>query len=103
MKGRAWVLMILFLGASLSGCFGEENPSTETEQTTYPSIWDRHTLEWNTTGTYSLVLEPGPYSTLPVQEAMISVDTSDVWETGPTSSEVHLSYWLPSNTQAVYV
>ena len=99
MKGRAWLLMILFFGASFSGCFGEETSSDDSDQTTYPSIWDRHTLEWNTTGTYSMVLEQGPYTALPVQEAMISVDTSEVWESGPNSAEVHLSYWLPSNTE----
>ena len=99
MKGRAWILMILFLGASFSGCFGEENLSNESDQTTYLSIWDRHTLEWNTTGTYSYTLEQGPHTALPVQEAMIPVDTSEVWESGPSSAEVHLSYWLPSNTE----
>ncbi len=99
MKGRAWLLMILFFGASFSGCFGEETSSSGSDQTTYPSIWDRHTLEWNTTGTYSMVLEQGPHSALPVQEAMILVDTSEVWESGPNSAEVHLSYWLPSNTE----
>ena len=33
-----------------------------------------------------------------VKEARITVDTSEVWENGPDSSEVHLSYWLPNNT-----
>ena len=67
-------------------------------ETQYPSIWDRHTMEWDTSGSYSLLLEPGPHSALEVQEAFIDVDTSDVWETGPAQSTVHLSYWLPSNT-----
>ena len=48
---------------------------------------------------HSLVLEPGPYTSLPVQETLIPVDTSSVWETGPSSAEVHLSYWLPNNTE----
>jgi len=99
MKGRAWLLMMLFFGASFTGCFGEETSSDNSDLTTYPSIWDRHTLEWNTTGTYSMVLEQGPHTALSVQEAMISVDTSEVWESGPNSAEVHLSYWLPSNTE----
>ena len=43
-------------------------------------------------------LEVGPYSAMGVQEARITVDTSGVWESGPDSSEVHLSYWLPNNT-----
>ena len=69
MKGRAWLLMMLFFGASFTGCFGEETSSDNSDLTTYPSIWDRHTLEWNTTGTYSMVLEPVSYThlTLPTK------------------------------------
>ncbi|MGB1658970.1 MAG: hypothetical protein ACPHHS_00575, partial [Candidatus Poseidoniaceae archaeon] len=66
----------------------------------YPNIYDRHTLEWNWTGSYSRVLEDGPYEPLPVQEVNIEVDTSGTWEGGPNTAEVHLSYWLPSNTEA---
>ena len=99
MKGHVWALILLFIGASFSGCFGENTISEDTETSPYTSIWDRHTLEWNTTGSYSMVLEPGPYSPLSVQEALIPVDTSEVWETGPQSAEVHLSYWLPNNTE----
>ena len=99
MKTQSVLITFLLLNISFVGCFGqEENPSQE-ENTTYPKIWDRHTLEWNTSGSYSLVLEPGPYSALEVQEALISVDTSSVWETGPNEAEVHLSYWLPNNTE----
>ena len=80
MKTQSVLITFLLLNISFVGCFGqEENPSQE-ENTTYPKIWDRHTLEWNTSGSYSLVLEPGPYSALEVQEALISVDTSSVWE-----------------------
>ena len=64
----------------------------------YPSIWDRHSLEWQTNHTYSFLLEPGPYEALEVMEAFIEVDTSEVWDIGPSVSTVHLSYWLPSNT-----
>ena len=42
--------------------------------------------------------EPGPFHPLDVQEAFIEVDTSEVWEVGPSVSNVHLSYWLPNNT-----
>ena len=91
---------MLFLSALLSGCIFSDKPeeSSATDETQYPPIWDRHTLEWDTTGSYSLLLEPGPHSALEVQEAFIDVDTSEVWETGPAQSTVHLSYWLPNNT-----
>jgi len=99
MKTQSVLTILILLNISFVGCFGqEENPPLD-DQDIYPKIWDRHTLEWNTTGTYSLVLESGPYSALDVQEATIPVDTSTVWETGPASAEVHLSYWLPSNTE----
>ena len=97
---RAVGIAFLFMTALLSGCiFSDESKAqTEADYSQYPSIWDRHTLEWDSSGSYSLVLEPGPHSALEVQEAFIDVDTSEVWETGPAQSTVHLSYWLPSNT-----
>ena len=97
---EAFFMTCLVLTMSLSGCFGsEESPITEDEDTLYPDIYSRHTLDWNWSDSYSYVLEPGPYTALDVQEAFIEVDTSDIWETGPPTSNVHLSYWLPSNTQ----
>ena len=99
MKTQSVLIIVLLLNVNIIGCLGEEEISEPGDQISYPEIWDRHTLEWNTTGTYSLVLEPGPYTSLPVQETLIPVDTSSVWETGPSSAEVHLSYWLPNNTE----
>ncbi len=100
MKQLAATLIILLIcSAPLSGCFGSEDVVSVEEQPTYPEIWDRHNLEWNTTHTHTFVLEKGPFSALDVQEATIEVDTTGVWEGGPTSAEVHLSYWLPSNTE----
>ena len=92
-------LIALLLMCSLSGCFGEEGAIQKTGNETYPDIWDRHTLEWNTSHTHSFLLNPGPHYALDVQEANIEVDTTGVWEGGPNSAIVHLSYWLPSNTQ----
>ena len=76
------LIILLLLGASLSGCFGKEEVLIQEEETTYPSIWDRHLLEWNTTHTHSFVLEPGPHYSLDVQEATIEVDTTGVWDGG---------------------
>jgi len=98
---RAAILMtLLFVLVPLSGCLGSEKTEDEPiESSYYPDIYDRKDLKWEWNGTYSMVLSPGPYDALPVQEALIEVDTSDIWETGPETSEVHLSYWLPSNTE----
>ena len=98
---QALMLTVLLLLVPLSGCLGQtESPPSQEADTLYPSIWDRHTLEWNWTGSYARVLQDGPHQPLPVQEAFIDVDTTGTWEGGPNSAEVHLSYWLPSNTEA---
>ena len=97
---EALFMTCLVLAMSLSGCFGsDETQEIGSEESLYPDIYSRHTLDWNWSDSYSYVLEPGPYTALEVQEAFIEVDTSDIWETGPPTSNVHLSYWLPSNTQ----
>jgi len=97
LTGSVMVMLVVF---SFSGCMFWEgtDPEEDVEDTLYPSIWERHTLDWKTEGSYSMSLEVGPYSAMGVQEARITVDTSGVWESGPESSEVHLSYWLPNNT-----
>ena len=95
----ASLLISLLLVASLSGCFGTEEVPTKGIDSPYPDIYERHTLEWNTSHTHSFLLESGPHHALDVQEANIEVDTTGVWEGGPNSANVHLSYWLPSNTQ----
>tara|TARA_B100000214_G_scaffold187658_1_gene135448 strand:- start:3200 stop:4984 length:1785 start_codon:yes stop_codon:yes gene_type:complete len=91
------IVLVMLLG-SFSGCLQNSDKEAEVIDENYLPIWDRHTLEWNKDGSYSILQNPGPYTALEVQEAFIEVDTSEVWETGPSQSTVHLSYWLPSNT-----
>ena len=93
------LITLLMFGTILSGCFGKETIPIVEEEDSYPIIWDRHLLEWNTSHSHTFVLNQGPYTALEVQEVTIEVDTSGVWEGGPSSAEVHLSYWLPSNTE----
>ncbi|MBT5254192.1 MAG: hypothetical protein HOL72_00325, partial [Euryarchaeota archaeon] len=97
----AYLLVSLVLLGPLAGCFGGSlsDAISDDKEKMYPSIWQRHNLDWNWTDSYSYVLQPGPYHALEVQEATFEVDTSDVWETGPATSNIHLSYWLPSNTE----
>ncbi len=102
--GRAPLLSLLvtflMLLSSLTGCISgnKDQNSPGNSESSYPSIWDRHNLNWEMNHTFSYVLERGPYAHLEVREAYIEVDTSEIWEIGPETSEVHLSYWLPSNT-----
>jgi predicted acyl esterase len=91
---------LIFVLVSMSGCIFSDTSTSDkiVEEGEYPSIYDRHTLAWQDNHTFSYTLEQGSYYSLDVQEAFIEVDTSEIWETGPETSEVHLSYWLPSNT-----
>lgn len=98
---QAILLAVMCLMLPLSGCFSPgESTQSNIEDSTYPNIYDRYELEWNWDGSYAMVLENGPYEALDVQEATITVDTTGVWGGGPNSADVHLSYWLPSNTEA---
>ena len=97
---KSVLLTMLFLLSSFSGCLSGtiDSGDSGSSDASYPSIWERHTLDWQTNHTFSFLLEPGPHTALEVQEAFIEVDTSEVWDVGPETSTVHLSYWLPSNT-----
>tara|TARA_B110000881_G_C18593883_1_gene529919 strand:+ start:1023 stop:2840 length:1818 start_codon:yes stop_codon:yes gene_type:complete len=102
MAGRAApiALVLLLILTPLSGCFSsEETTNQEDGEVFYPPLEERYTEDWKWNHTFSYTLEEGPYHALEVQDAYITVDTSSIWENGPDSSEVHLSYWLPSNTE----
>ena len=90
---KSILCILLVMSASFTGCM--DNAKNDDY---YPDIMIRHTLDWDMTHTFSKVLEPGPHYALEVQDATFTVDTSDVWESGPSEADVHLSYWLPSNT-----
>jgi predicted acyl esterase len=102
MAGRAApiALVLLLILTPLSGCFSSEEITNQAdEEPFYPPLEERYTEDWKWNHTFSYTLEEGPYHALGVQDAYITVDTSSIWENGPDSSEVHLSYWLPSNTE----
>ena len=99
MRAVVLAVILVLIFPSLTGCLGKDSDEGPSKEPFYPSLEERHELEWDQSGTFSRVMEPGPFYPLDVQEATIEVDTSEVWETGPSSAEVHLSYWLPSNTQ----
>ena len=94
--GLAYLVVGLYILTVTSGCISsmDEDGNSDTE-VSYPSIWDRHSLEWQTNHTFSFLLEPGPFYPLDVQEAFIEVDTSEVWEVGPSVSSC-LLYTSPS-------
>ena len=76
--GRAPLLPLLIsflmLLSSLTGCIsGNKAQNTGDSDSIYPSIWDRHNLDWEMNHTFSYVLERGPYTHLEVREAYIAV------------------------------
>ena len=97
---RTSVAVLFALMFMVPGCLEPQLTTSEKEQgQTYTPLEERYQLPFTTNGSYSLLLEPGPYVALDVQEVLIEVDTSSVWATGPSTAEVHLSYWLPNNTE----
>jgi hypothetical protein len=64
---RAIILSLILLLIPFSGCLGNDEKTDNSEEDYYPSIWDRNTLEWNTTHTHSFLLNPGPHYALEVQ------------------------------------
>ena len=87
---HALSIALIFVLVSMSGCIFSDTSTSDKmpEEGEYPSIYDRHTLAWQDNHTFSYTLEQGPYYSLDVQEAFIEVDTSEIWETGPDTSEV---------------
>ena len=77
---RTLGITALFLSALLSGCIFSEasDGPIDAEEVSYPPIWDRHTLEWETDGSYSLVLEKGPYSPLAVSYTHLTLPTKRI-------------------------
>ena len=101
MPSRAATLAVAALLLAATGAAYLHYRDDADEAPYWPSLYDRHDLAWNTSGSHSMVLAPGPFSTLGVQEAFVPVDLPPgeggaVW-TG-NDPVVHLSYWLPSNT-----
>ena len=94
------LMSFIMLLSTISGCISGDNDREDRSDSDsiYPSVWERHNLDWQMNHTFSYVLETGPYTHLEVREAYIEVDTSEIWEIGPETSVVHLSYWLPNNT-----
>ena len=96
----AVIISLMFACVIFSGCIFSSTKETENHNTDlqYPSLNERYNLDFQDNHTFSYVLQKGSHFSLEVQEVFIEVDTSDIWETGPDTSTVHLSYWLPNNT-----
>ena len=95
---KEFLCILLVMSASLTGCMKDSLFGDENEEEYYPNIKDRHKLNWDMSHSFSRVLDAGPHYALDVQEATFTVDTSDVWESGPLS----LMYTFPTGYQVIH-
>jgi hypothetical protein len=100
MDFRPWLILLVMLSASLSGCLGEDEAidSMNSEDNFYPEPWDRADLEYEDNDTFSRVSMPGLYEIGEVQSIYVpvpSITTADGGAGVTGGAEVHLGLWLP--------
>ena len=100
MDFRPWLILLVMLSASLSGCLGEDEAmdSMNSEDDLYPEPWDRADLEYEDNDSFSRVSMPGLYEIGAVQSVYVSVPSITASDGGAGitgGAEVHLGLWLP--------
>ena len=100
MDFRPWLILLVMLSASLSGCLGEDEAmdSMNNEDDLYPEPWDRADLEYEDNDSFSRVSMPGLYEIGAVQSVYVSVPSITASDGGAGitgGAEVHLGLWLP--------
>ena len=100
MDFRPWLILLVMLSASLSGCLGEDEAmdSMNGEDDLYPEPWDRADREYEDNDSFSRVSTPGLYEIGAVQSVYVSVPSITASDGGAGitgGAEVHLGLWLP--------
>ncbi len=100
MDFRPWLILLVMLSASLSGCLGEDEAmdSMNDEDDLYPEPWDRADREYEDNDSFSRVSTPGLYEIGAVQSVYVSVPSITASDGGAGitgGAEVHLGLWLP--------
>ena len=100
MDFRPWLILLVMLSATLSGCLGEDEAmdSMNDEDDLYPEPWDRADLEYEDNDSFSRVSMPGLYEIGAVQSVYVSVPSITASDGGAGitgGAEVHLGLWLP--------
>ena len=73
MDFRPWLILLVMLSASLSGCLGEDEAmdSMNDEDDSYPEPWDRADREYEDNDSFSRVSTPGLYEIGAVQSVYV--------------------------------
>ena len=100
MDFRPWLILLVMLSASLSGCLGEDEAmdSMDDEDDFYPEPWNRAYLEYEDNDSFSRVSMPGLYEIGEAQSIYVPVPTITAADGGAGitgGAEVHLGLWLP--------
>ena len=100
MDFRPWLILLVMLSASLSGCLGEDDAieAMEEESNFYPEPWDRANLEYENNDSFSRVSMSGLYEIGEVQSIYVPVPSITAADGGAGvtgGAEVHLGLWLP--------
>ena len=97
---RAWLILVVMMSASLSGCFGEDGDKSGTNSNyqIYPDPWDRSELQYLDTDVFSRVSVNGTHNIstpISVFVPVPSITTADGGAGITGGAEVHLGLWLP--------
>jgi len=73
MDFRPWLILLVMLSASLSGCLGEDDAIDAMEEGSnfYPEPWDRADLQYEDNDTFSRVTVSGLYEIGEVQSIYV--------------------------------
>jgi hypothetical protein len=100
MDFRPWLILLVMLSASLSGCLGEDDAieAMEGDSNFYPEPWDRADFQYEDNDTFSRVTVSGLYEIGEVQSIYVPVPSITAADGGAGvtgGAEVHLGLWLP--------
>ena len=100
MNWKPWLLVLVFVSASLSGCIGETSDTSEssTSSEDYPEPWDRANREYDNSDVFSRVSIVGQHNISQPQSVYVPVPTITAADGGAGitgGAEVHLGLWLP--------
>ncbi|DAC51654.1 MAG TPA: hypothetical protein HA359_06615, partial [Candidatus Poseidoniaceae archaeon] len=100
MHWKPWLIIMVMMSATLSGCLGEDS-STESESISYdsyPEPWDRANIVYDNTDVFSRVSVNGTFNISAPQSIYVPVPTITAADGGAGvtgGAEVHLGLWLP--------
>ena len=97
---RALFMLAILLPAMFSGCFGEDEIASQSEekQSAYPQPWERTDISYDDSDVFSRVTENGSHGIDAVRSVYVDVPTITAADGGAGltgDAMVHLGLWLP--------